>query len=81
MHKIFRYPIFSETQKGSPTEIFGNVRQNFRKNDVIHPHFSYQKTFAKPEIFWNTEMFPHEYFRYSETKKCQQKIVKSPYRP
>ena len=77
MHKISRYPISSETQKGSPTEIFGNVTQNVWKNIVIHPHFSYQKNFAKPESFWNTEVFPHEFFRYTETKKRKQEIVKT----
>ena len=41
IHKKFRYPKFSETQKGSPTTFFGIVRQILWQKIVIQPPFSY----------------------------------------
>ena len=78
IHNIFRYQNFSETQKGCPTNFFDAVRQNSGKKVVTNPLLSYQRKVAQPENFWNTEVFPHEFFRNCGTKKCQQIIVKSP---
>ena len=36
---------------------------------------SYAWKFSMPEIFWNTEGFPYEFFWHRETKKIQRKIV------
>ena len=81
IHKIFRYQKISETQKRCPTKFFGTVRQKFGKKIVTNPYFSHQKKFAKPERFWNPEMFPHEIFWHCGTKKYQQVIVQCPYYP
>ena len=35
--------------------------------------------FSVLEIFWNTKAFPHEIFRYCDTKDFPRKIVKLPY--
>ena len=37
MHKIFRYPRFSETPKGSPRISFGTVRQKISDGKIWYP--------------------------------------------
>ena len=44
--------------------------------DVLPP--SYPKTFSLPEIFWNTERFLYEKFRYWGTKKVLTQIRDTP---
>ena len=77
----FSVPDFSETQKGSTTKNFGKVRQKFLKKNRDKPRLLLSKKFAKSKVFRNTEMFPHEIFRHCETKKYQQRILKSPFYP
>ena len=49
VQKFFRYPNFSETQKGSPTKLMGIVRQKKRENPDIRiiQKFSVIRTFLK----------------------------------
>ena len=51
MHKIFRYPIFSETPKGSPTILFGTVRQKLWQKFVIQPPLLLSIRFFVARIF------------------------------
>ena len=78
IRKLFRYRKFSETQKDSSTNCFGNVRQKNFDGESWYPSPSYAWKFPILEFFWNTEGFPYEVFRYRETKKIRQKIVISP---
>ena len=36
------------------------------------------RNFSLPEIFWFTEVFPNEIYRYSETKSFERKVVIPP---
>ena len=73
--KNFWYQNVSETQKGSPTMIFGDLGQkNFDGKKWQPP--SYPWTFSVLEIFWKTKAFPHEVFRYCETKRFPRKTEK-----
>ena len=65
IHKSFRYQDFSETQNGSPTMMFGTVRQKivYRKS-CYHPAFTenrdiprMQKIYRYPKIY-QTEKGP-----------------------
>ena len=49
IHKFFRYQKFCETQKGSPTKIFGTVRQQiFNRKSWYSPHR--HKVFRYPKL-------------------------------
>ena len=66
----FLIPEISETLKGSPTKIFGTVRQKIvilppPTPPLIHKFFRYQK-------FCETEGTPYEVFRSCETKNFRQ---------
>ena len=67
MHRIFRYPKFSETQMCSPTKLLDNVGQNLIAENSDIPFLCVR--FSKPDFFWNTEGFSFEMFRYGETKR------------
>ena len=73
VRKFFGQPFFSETNKGCLTKLFGTVRRRLWQKIVIHTPFSYPKKFSIPEVFWNTEGFPYDFFRYGETKQFLRK--------
>ena len=64
----FSVPDFSETQKGSPTKIFGKVRQEFLKKNCDKPRLLLSKKNCETKNFPKHEVFPHEIFRRFETK-------------
>ena len=78
--RFFGTRFFWNTE-GFPTKIFGKVRQKFLKKNRDKPHLLLSKKFANSKIFRNTEVFPPEVFRHCETKKHQQRIVKSAFYP
>ena len=68
--KKFRYQNNSVTPKGSPTMIFGDLRQ---KKSTKLWHLILQN-FSIPEHFWDTRD-PYEMFRYCETKKINKIVI------
>ena len=77
MHKILRYTKFSEIPKCSPRNIFGTVWQKvFDGERDISLSDAYN--FSIPEIFWYTEVFPNEIFRYCVTKNFRRRNVIPP---
>ena len=75
------YEFFSDTRiflekRRVPYQVFhfGLVRQNFLRQYSDAP-LSYAWNFSIPEIFWNTEGFPHVFFWHCETKSFRRKIV------
>ena len=78
LSKDFWYQSNSEKQEGAPTMFFGNLGQKNFDGKTWHPPF-YPQTFSVLEIFWKTNAFHHEVFRYCETKRFPRKIVKHPY--
>ena len=58
MHKIFRYPIYSESQKGSPTNFFGTVRPKLWQKIVIHPPLLLSITFFDTRNFLKHRRVP-----------------------
>ena len=78
LSKLVWYQNISETQKCSPTMIFGDLGQkNFDGKKWQPP--SYPWTFSVLETFWKTKAFPHEVFRYCETKRFPRKTEKLRY--
>ena len=51
MQKMFRYQIFFETQKVSPTMSFDTVRYQLSDGKLWCPLFFYPRNFSMPEIF------------------------------
>ena len=76
MHKIFRYPKFSETLKGCPRNFFGTVRQKIFDGKTWYPLVCI-KFFDTPNFLkhWRDA---HEIFRHCETKIFRLKIVICP---
>ena len=74
---ILRYQKHSEIQKGYSTNFFGTVWKKFSTEKRDTP-LSHAKNFSVPEIFWYTEVFPNEIFRYCETKNFERKVVIPP---
>ena len=67
IHKFFRYQKFCETQKGSPTKIFGTVRQQiFHRKSWYSPHR--HKVFRYPK-FSETQTGPRRNFSALWDKK------------
>ena len=60
MHKIFRYPRFSETLKGRPRIFWHCEKKSFRRKIVI-PSIMH-KIFSIPQTFWNIEGMPTKFF-------------------
>ena len=62
MHKIFRFSNFSETLKGSPTKIFGTVRQkNSGQKKVIQPLPRYIHIILLPEVYETQDGSPMKF--------------------
>ena len=69
---FIRYPKIFETPKCSPMYFFTTVRQKFLTKPwypppPIHESFLYQ-------FFWNTDVFPYEFFRQCDTNCFRWKI-------
>ena len=71
LSKTFWYQNSSETQNGSPTMIFGDVRQK-KLDKIVIPLLS--RRLLMPEHFWNTERFAHDVFRRFWTNKSRRKM-------
>ena len=76
MHKIFRYPNFSETLKGCPRKFSALWDQNFSTEKRDRPLFIHK-------TFWNQNFsrkvgFLYQSFRHCETLKFRLKNVMSP---
>ena len=75
----FSTPENSETLKGSPTNIFGTVRQKNSTENLVTPPFLSIKFFATGNFLkHSTERFPYKIFRHCETKKFRRKILLLP---
>ena len=79
MHKIFRYPKFSETLKGCPRNVLALWDQNFstenRDTPSSLPPFLSIIFFSIPDFFWYTDQrgSPTKFFS-TETKKISTKL-------
>ena len=62
MHKLFRYPIPSETLKGCP-RIFSTLWElKFSTQNVIPAFTYYAKNFPIPQFFWNSAAMNTKFF-------------------
>ena len=77
LSKKFWYQKVSETQRVAYDVFRQFGTKKLRRINVTPP--TYSKTFSVLELFWKTKAFPHEVFRYCETKSSSWKIVKVPY--
>ena len=66
IHKIFGYQEFSETQNGSPTKFFGDVRQKVFDRKSWYPPIMH-KVFRYPK-FSQTQKGSPRFFRYWDKK-------------
>ena len=60
MHKIFRYPKFSETLKGWPRNFSALWDQKFSMEKRDTPYYAWN--FSIPQVFWNIEGMPTKFF-------------------
>ena len=60
-----RYPKIFETPKCYPMYFFTTVRQIFWQNPDAFPLLSMRVFYIN--FFWNTDVFPHEFFRQCDT--------------
>ena len=71
---FFESRVFLKQRRVAIRTFSGLCDTDFDKKLWYTPLFSYPKTFSKPEVFWNTEGFPYETFRFCErknlTKNC-----------
>ena len=60
MHKIFRYPKFSETLKGCPRNFSALWDKKFSTENCDTPYYAWN--FSIPQIFWNIEGMSTKFF-------------------